>query len=275
MCETTLIGDIPEKAQLMIARQTPLRRLAKPSDVAGRGLPGVRRRWLHHRRHRCRQRRDGDAMRGSSRPSCCGAGGAGQGDSTMMLTQAVTALEKEAQPRTVKIGVSSSATVDLLNLPAQAWPAERCAHRSGGGNYDDPIGDIDLFAQAGVEQIVLLPFFDNLLPSFEAQLESLDPSIIDAKEAELRQRYRMVFDKARRAGDLSWHLPPHGQPGRCSGQDAVAMCWRASTQRCAMKPPLRECPRARYGSIVRAVGQGAAFDTRFYFRSKHPTPAPT
>jgi 3-oxoacyl-[acyl-carrier protein] reductase len=34
MCETTLIGDIPEKAQLMIARQTPLRRLARPSDVA-------------------------------------------------------------------------------------------------------------------------------------------------------------------------------------------------------------------------------------------------
>jgi 3-oxoacyl-[acyl-carrier protein] reductase len=34
MCETTLIGDIPEKAQLMIARQTPLRRLAKPTDVA-------------------------------------------------------------------------------------------------------------------------------------------------------------------------------------------------------------------------------------------------
>ena len=34
MCETALIGDIPEKAQLMIARQTPLRRLAKPSDIA-------------------------------------------------------------------------------------------------------------------------------------------------------------------------------------------------------------------------------------------------
>ena len=34
MCETGLIGDVPEKAQLMIARQTPLRRLAKPADVA-------------------------------------------------------------------------------------------------------------------------------------------------------------------------------------------------------------------------------------------------
>jgi 3-oxoacyl-[acyl-carrier protein] reductase len=34
MCETSLIGDVPEKAQLMIARQTPLRRLAQPVDVA-------------------------------------------------------------------------------------------------------------------------------------------------------------------------------------------------------------------------------------------------
>lgn len=35
MTETSLIGDIPEKAQLLIARQTPLRRLATPDDVAG------------------------------------------------------------------------------------------------------------------------------------------------------------------------------------------------------------------------------------------------
>ncbi|WP_448614095.1 SDR family oxidoreductase [Modestobacter sp. URMC 112] len=34
MTETALIGDISEKAQLMAARQTPLRRLARPADVA-------------------------------------------------------------------------------------------------------------------------------------------------------------------------------------------------------------------------------------------------
>lgn len=34
MCETSLIGDVSEKSQLIIARQTPLRRLAKPEDVA-------------------------------------------------------------------------------------------------------------------------------------------------------------------------------------------------------------------------------------------------
>jgi 3-oxoacyl-[acyl-carrier protein] reductase len=34
MTETGLIGDIPEKAQMMVARQTPLRRIATPQDVA-------------------------------------------------------------------------------------------------------------------------------------------------------------------------------------------------------------------------------------------------
>ena len=35
MTDTRMIGDIPEKAQLIVARQTPLRRLAVPTDIAG------------------------------------------------------------------------------------------------------------------------------------------------------------------------------------------------------------------------------------------------
>ena len=34
MTETALIGDIPQKQQMIIGRQTPMRRLAKPEDVA-------------------------------------------------------------------------------------------------------------------------------------------------------------------------------------------------------------------------------------------------
>jgi 3-oxoacyl-[acyl-carrier protein] reductase len=34
MTGTGLIGDIPEKAQLIAARQAPMRRLATPADVA-------------------------------------------------------------------------------------------------------------------------------------------------------------------------------------------------------------------------------------------------
>lgn len=35
MTDTIMLGDIPEKTQLMTARQTPLRKLAKPEDIAG------------------------------------------------------------------------------------------------------------------------------------------------------------------------------------------------------------------------------------------------
>jgi predicted enzyme involved in methoxymalonyl-ACP biosynthesis len=202
------------------------------------------------------------------------AGGAGKADSTMMqLTQAVTALEKEAQPRTIKIGVSSSATVDLLNIYLRKHGLLNGARIDlVAGNYDDPIGDIDLFAQAGVEQIVLLPFFDNLLPSFEAQLESLDPSIIDAKEQELRQRYRMVFDKARAVPAIylgTFHRM--GVAADASGQDAVAIV--LARFNAALRDEAAAYANVRVldtEDIVRAVGQNAAFDTRFYFRSKAP-----
>lgn len=195
-------------------------------------------------------------------------------DSTMMqLTQAVTALEKEAQPRTIKIGVSSSATVDLLNIYLRKHGLLNGAKIDlVAGNYDDPIGDIDLFAQAGVEQIVLLPFFDNLLPSFEAQLESLDPSIIDAKEQELRQRYRMVFDKARTVPAIylgTFHRM--GIAADASGQDAVAIV--LARFNAALRDEAAAYANVRVldtEDIVRAVGQNAAFDTRFYFRSKAP-----
>lgn len=198
----------------------------------------------------------------------------GRADCTMMqLTQAVTVLEKVDQTRTVKIGVSSSVTVDLLSIYLRKHGLLSGARiELLSGNYDDPIGDIALFAQAGVEQIVLLPFFDNLLPSFEAQLESIDPSIIDAKEGELRQRYRMVFEKARNVPAIylgTFHRIGNYADG--AGQDVV-------TQVLARFNAVLREEAAEYVNIhiidtediVRAVGQNTAFDMRFYFRSKAP-----
>lgn len=195
-------------------------------------------------------------------------------DSTMMqLTQAVSELEKEDHPRKVRIGISSSVTVDLLNIYLRKHGLLNGASiELVSGNYDDPIGDIDLFEQAGVEQIVLLPFFDNLMPSFEAQLENLDTTIIDAKEVELRQRYRMVFDKARSMPTIYLGtLHRMGSSADASGQDAVA------TVLARFNAALREEATAYANvriinteDIVRTVGQQAAFDSRFYFRSKAP-----
>lgn len=191
----------------------------------------------------------------------------------MQLTQAVTSLEKEVQPRSIKIGVSSSATVDLLNIYLRKHGLLNGTKiELVPGNYDDPIGDIELFRQANVDQIVLLPFFDTLLPSFEAQLGSLSPTIIDAKEAELRQRYRRVFEEARGVPALylgTFHRM--GSAADSSANDAVAnVLARFNTVLCEEAEAFTNIRIIDTQDIVRTVGQQAAFDHRFYFRSKAP-----
>lgn len=195
-------------------------------------------------------------------------------DSTIaQLTQAVIELEKEEQPRTVKVGVSSSITVDLLNIYLRKYGLLNGAKiELVAGNYDDPIGDIDLFTQVGVEQIVLLPFFDNLEPFFEVQLESLDPAIIDAKETEIRQRYRIVFEKAQTLPVIylcTFHRM--GNYSEASGQDAVSLV--LARFNAALRAEAVAYSNIRImdtEDIVRTVGQNAAFDARFYFLSKAP-----
>ena len=194
--------------------------------------------------------------------------------STMMqITQAVTELEKEQYTRVVKIGVSSSVTVDLLNVYLRKHALLNGAKiELVAGNYDDPVGDVERFVQAGVELIVLLPFFDNLFPFFEAQLEGLEKSIIDAKEAELRQRYRVVFEKARDVPAIylgTFHR--FGSPTDLAGNDVVdIVLTRFNTTLRQEAAAFANIRIIETESIVRTVGQQSSFDARFYFRGKAP-----
>jgi FkbH-like protein len=195
-------------------------------------------------------------------------------DSTMsQVMQAIANLEQGKHARRISIGLSSSATIDLLGVYLRKHGLMAGARIDiVQGNYDDPIGDVDLFLGAGVEHMVLLPFFDNLLPSFEAQLESLSLHAIDAKEAELRGRYRIAFDKARSMNTVylsTFHRM--GSSAEASGNDAVASV--LARFNAALREEAAAFANIRLidsEDIVRALGQAAAFDTRFYFRSKAP-----
>lgn len=197
-----------------------------------------------------------------------------QVDCTLVeMTRAVEVLEGEHFSRNLTIGVSASITADLLGVFLRKHGLLHGAKiKIIKGNYDDPISDIELFGQAGVDLIVVMPFFDNLMPSFEAQLENLDPSIIDAKEVEMRQRYRMVFEKARTVPAIylgTFHRM--GVASDASGQDVVATVLArynaALREEAAVFANIRVLDTE---DIVRTIGQSAAFDTRFYFRSKAP-----
>ena len=81
-------------------------------------------------------------------------------DSTLtQIMQAVASLEKAEPERRLSIGLSSSATVELLGLYLRKHGLLSGTHITiHQGNYDDPIGDVDLFLNAGVDYMILLPF---------------------------------------------------------------------------------------------------------------------
>jgi len=195
-------------------------------------------------------------------------------DSTLaQVMQAVAALEKSPQARSSCIGISSAVTIELLGLYLRKHGLLSGVHIDIQlGNYDDPIGDVDLFLQAGVEHMVLLPFFDNLLPSFEAQLENLTPDALAAKESEIRSRYRLTFEKAKSFKTIflgGFHRM--GDAAVVADTDTIANV--LARFNLALREEATAFPNVRMidtEDVVRSVGHTAAFDTRFYFRSKAP-----
>ena len=200
-------------------------------------------------------------------------------DTTLTRTiSAVNALEKLSQSRRrVSIGISSNISVDLLSIFLRKH-ALLCGAAADVrmGNHDDPLTDVEHFVQAGVEEMVFLPFFDNLLPAFEQQLELLTPEAVAAKEADLRTRYRLVFEKSRILRQVyacSFHrFTPSVDIG---ATDAVSRVLDRFND--MLRSEAEAFPNVRTintSSIVHLLGANAAFDTRFYLRSTAPFAPP-
>lgn len=194
--------------------------------------------------------------------------------STISETQmAVDFLEQaERFTREASVGLSSNATIGLLSLflRKQALLHDTLLHVHQ-GNHDDVLNDIDAFVRDGVDTVVLLPFFDNLLPSFEAQLGHLSRDAIFGKEQELRARYRLAFEKSssfRRVFLGSFHrLGTEFDSPTDTVSQVVAQFNRALREEAQGHANITIIDTEE---IVRVLGQGRAFDRRFYFRAKAP-----
>ncbi|MGE3853030.1 MAG: HAD-IIIC family phosphatase [Planctomycetota bacterium] len=191
---------------------------------------------------------------------------------------AVNALEKLGEPRRrVSIGISSNVSVDLLSVFLRKH-ALLCGAAADVrmGNHDDPLTDVEQFVQAGVEEMVFLPFFDNLLPAFEQQMELLEPEAVASKEADLRARYRLVFEKARALRQVyacSFHrYTPTVDTGAADTVSRVLDRFNDM-----LRSEAEAFPNVRIidtGAIVHLLGAEAAFDARFYLRSTAPFATP-
>lgn len=191
---------------------------------------------------------------------------------------AVDGLERlEPARRVTRIGISSNVSADLLALFLRKHALLAGARAElQVGHHDDALGDVERFVQAGVEHMVLLPFFDNLLPAFERQIELLEPEAIDAREADLRARLRLVFEKAGRLKRLYACSFVRCTPAVDTGEpDAVARVLDRFND--MLRHEAAAFANVRVidaGAVVQRIGTAAAFDMRFYLRSTAPFATP-
>lgn len=175
--------------------------------------------------------------------------------------------------RQTSLGLSSNVNIDLLAtyLRKQGVLAGTRVTACT-GSHDDVLGDLARFTAAGLQSMVYLPFFDNLLPAFEQQIVHLPPEQIDDLEQSLRQRWHLLFSQA---GALRYllvgtlhRLGTAVDTGVPDPVQAVLDRFNAALREEAA--PHRSVRLIDTEAIVRQLGLRSAVDLRFYLRSTTP-----
>lgn len=203
---------------------------------------------------------------------------AAPGTTLTRTLEVLDALEKRLENlRRVQIGISANISVELLStyLRKHALLAGVCAEVRM-GNHDDVLNDVDRFVADGVEYMVLLPFFDSLMPSFERRLDLMTEEDFAAKKNELLAHLRLVFDKASALRFLyvcSFHR--YGDAVDMGVMDPVEAAIEQFNA--LLRTEAAAFPNVRVidtRAIVHQLGAEACFDRRFYLRSTAPYAQP-
>lgn len=174
-------------------------------------------------------------------------------------------------PFAAHVGVSAGASVDLLSLFLRRHALQSGVRlRVTMGNFDDPLGDIARFTEAGVDVLVLAPLFDTLEPAFEARAGMMAEADLAAREAEMRGRWRLVLNAAsgfRQVVLCDFHRITASVPGGDRTDVVLDRFNQALAQEAAAFANVR---RLDMSAIIAEVGRPSAFDLRFYLRSTAP-----
>ena len=173
----------------------------------------------------------------------------------------------------VRVGISSNITVDLLGAYLQRHSfVENVRLRVENGGYDDLPGDMERFAAADIGAVLVVLLFDNLLPSFEAQLGTLEDATIVAKREEFRARLELALTRGSAMRTiLVTRLHRLSRAVERAVPDRIARVvadFNAVLDDAAARFP--NVTLVDVDSAITAVGAAQAFDWRFYFRGKAP-----
>ena len=185
---------------------------------------------------------------------------------------ALTVLDRSAKSfRTLKVGIAANVTVDLLGtaLRRHAY-AHGLRLQVAKGHYDDLQGDVQAHRAAGVELLLLLPFFDNLQPAFEARLASMPDVERDAALADQLARIALALKASEgiaRVLVFEAHLHEVDGSAHNPRQQAVDAFNAGLAEIAARHAHVRLLPTA---GLLARCGARHAFDDRFWFRARSP-----
>lgn len=190
------------------------------------------------------------------------------------VMQALTQLDRcDTGFRTLRLGIASNVTVDLLAnyLRRHAYLANVRLEILK-GSYDNLLADVETFSEAGLDYVIIIPFFDNLQASWEAQLDGLEGEARQAPVADYLARLNLALSQTTGIGNIIltgahlWH-PAVFVDGSSSQAALLADFNVALHEIAAKRPNVRFLDMA---SIIATLGTRNAFDARFYYRSKAP-----
>lgn len=192
--------------------------------------------------------------------------------SLMEVMGAIGELDRSATHfRGLKVGIAANITVDLLSTHLR-----RHAYLAGvrlqvaKGNYDDLLGDVQVHRAAGVDLLLVLPFFDNLQPSWEVQLENMDEVARRAVLNDSLIRLDLALQAAKGIGQIllmGAHLCNPRVSVEGPHQQALDEFNTGLVQLTKRHHAVRVIETA---GLVSSYGVRDALDPRFYFRAKAP-----
>ncbi|BBY36632.1 hypothetical protein MMAN_07660 [Mycobacterium mantenii] len=186
------------------------------------------------------------------------------------VLKALSTLDKaEHKGRTIKLGIAANISVDLLGnyLRRHAY-LEDVRLEVINGSYDDLLNDVADFVAQDVDQLLIIPFFDNLYAAWESQLDALAADERQARMQTWLSKLQLALGQAASVGRLTlagahlWNHMPYGA--------AADLLLEFNGAMKALADAHANAQFLDTVGIVSYLGEKVALDARFYYAGKAP-----
>ncbi len=190
------------------------------------------------------------------------------------ITQGVTKLEAlKPFENVITFGCSANITIDQLEvcLKKHAFLHQREA-KVVTGAFDSHLENLELFSNEGVQYVLLLNFFDSLVPSLEARATTLNEEFKNNLKQKISSQLQLVIQSSKSFKEVFIPLFHRmSAPASILESDGIQQLIDELNE--VLQATLagqKNFKLIDLNAIIETIGRDAAFNTRFYYKFKAP-----